>query len=268
MSAGGGMRRVWVVMPMFNEVRHVCHTLRGLPGWVSGVVLVDDGSNDGSAAEVKKLSDPRVRIVTHHERRGVGAALSSGLGAVCETDAQVVVTMDADGQMSAEDLPAVVEPIANGSADYVKGSRFDAPDGGSGMPLMRRIANRALSRHLSGVLGDPRLSDAHCGYTAMVPRIAQKLAATTLHPTYGVYNDILYHVLANASNRVRYVPVRTVYGDEKSHLGWADVVRLLRLTLSLQRRGAGGAAAKPGSLPLPAVDSRSSPRRSRGWMSS
>ncbi len=255
-------QHVWVVMPMYNEASHVGGTLEGLPDWVDGVLVVDDGSDDGSGDRVAAIRDPRVVIHRHDRRLGVGAALSTGFQRVLGTAADIVVTMDADGQMAVGDLPGVLEPVASGRVDYAKGSRFHRDASLADMPWGRRWANRLISWHLARVVGDLRLRDAHCGYTAMARYLVRMLEAVPLHPTYGVYNDILARVVGSVGvDRVAYVPVETLYADERSHLRMRDAARLARLTWTLQRRHrrAQSASHPLSGRPIPAKSRTRSP---------
>src|SRR6185503_7315207 len=88
--------------------------------------------------------DPRVRVERHRRNRGVGRAIVTGYRCALEAGADVVVVMAGDDQMDPEDLPALVEPVASGRADYAKGNRFVHPERMK-MPFFRRAAGAALS---------------------------------------------------------------------------------------------------------------------------
>ena len=129
-------KRVAVVVPAFNESEHIQSVVREVPDWVDRVVVVDDASDDGTSEKATGVSD-RVVIVRHQENRGVGAALRSGYDRALLEGADVVAVMAGDGQMRAEELEAIVEPVARGLADYSKGDRTSHPEADR-MPRVRR----------------------------------------------------------------------------------------------------------------------------------
>jgi len=220
---------------MYNEVMHVAATLRSVPALVDDIVVVDDGSSDGSSEAVRAVGDARVRLVVHETRLGVGCALRTGLRAASGLGPDLLVTMDADGQMSPADLPRLLAPLADGDASYVKGNRFAPGISRRDMPLHRRLVNWLSSAYFRRVLRDPGLQDVQCGYTAMTADTAQVLVERGFHTSYGVHNDILSRVLSIPGSRVAYVPVAAIYGGERSHLRLRDVLRLAVLTVRLTR---------------------------------
>ncbi len=118
--------------------------------------------------------------------------------------------------MDPSDLPAVVEPVTSGRADYVKGNRFHAPGSAAGMPLSRRAGGRVLSWATARAIGRP-ISDSQCGFTALSRAACEALDLAALWPRYGYPNDLLSQV-ARRGMRIVEVPVRTVYADEVSRL--------------------------------------------------
>jgi len=228
--------RVAVVMPMYNEARHVAEALANVPPLVDEIVVVDDGSSDGSATVVRAAGDRRVRLVSHPHRLGVGRALLSGFNEAIRRTPDLVVTMDSDGQMSGEDLPGLLKPLTSGAATYVKGNRFAPNISRHAMPLNRRLVNRLSSAYFSYFLVEPRLQDVQCGYTAMRLTATQMLVERGFHPSYGVYNDMLSRVLDTPGESVEYVPVAAVYGAEKSHLRVQDALRLGLLAIQIPLR--------------------------------
>src|SRR5690348_2513866 len=119
--------RVAVVIPAFNEVRAIGNTIRTVPSFVDHVLVIDDASTDGTEREAREASALRdtpdqVEIVKHTTNHGVGGAIASGYRRALELGVHVAVVMAGDGQMDPADLPALLDPIARGDADYVKGN--------------------------------------------------------------------------------------------------------------------------------------------------
>jgi dolichol-phosphate mannosyltransferase len=163
------MLRVAVVLPMYNEADNVAALLERLDGVrkPAGLDLtalaVDDGSRDTTHAALVRLAPryPFLRIVQHPGNRGLAAALRTGIGQALSLrgpGVDALAFMDADLTHAPEDLPRLIEPIAENRADFVLGSRY-APGGGMrGVPWPRRmvsiIGNAAVRRLLGVPIGD------------------------------------------------------------------------------------------------------------------
>jgi glycosyltransferase involved in cell wall biosynthesis len=211
--------RVAVVVPAWEEAPRVARVLRGIPPWVDRVIVVDDASEDATSTVAREVGDARVEVLRHERNRGVGAAIVTGYrralgGLGAPRDAFVV--MAGDGQMDPMDLPGLVDPIARGEADYVKGTRFRAHDVKRTMPAARRWAGLAFSWATSRAIGRP-ISDSQCGYTALSRRACEGIDLDGLWSGYGYPNDLLSQ-LALRGFRIAETPVRPVYADEVSRL--------------------------------------------------
>jgi glycosyltransferase involved in cell wall biosynthesis len=211
--------RVAVVVPAWEEAPRIARVLRGIPPWVDRVIVVDDASVDATSDVARGVGDPRVEVLCHERNRGVGAAIATGYrralaGIGGPRDAYVV--MAGDGQMDPVDLPRLVDPIARGEADYVKGDRFRAHDVKRSMPVARRCAGLVFSWATSRAIGTP-ISDSQCGYTALSRRACEGLDLDGLWRGYGYPNDLLSQ-LALRRFRIAEAPVRPVYADEVSRL--------------------------------------------------
>lgn len=218
--------RVVVVVPAWNEAPRIGRVVGTVPEWVDEIVVVDDASQDGTAAAARAAGDPRVVVERHPVNRGVGAAIVTGYRRACGSPGgprDAFAVMAGDGQMDPRDLRAVVEPVTSGVADYVKGDRFrgQGPAGPPAMPVTRRIGGRALSWATSRAIGRP-ISDSQCGYTAIARGACEAIDLDGLWPGFGYPNDLLSLVTLRGL-RVAEVPVRAVYADEVSRLGLRHV---------------------------------------------
>lgn len=209
-----------VVVPAFNEAEAIASTVRTIPSWVDRVVVVDDASRDATARLARRARRRAIDVVRHPANRGVGAAIVTGYRRVLALGLDVAVVMAGDGQMDPADLPALLDPIADGRAAYVKGNRFRHPDVWREMPALRLTGNVLLSLATKAVSGYWRLFDSQCGYTAIARPALAALDLDRLFPRYGYPNDLLARLHA-AGIAAADVPVRPIYGPR-----WKSGIRL------------------------------------------
>ncbi|HEV3031560.1 MAG TPA: glycosyltransferase family 2 protein [Polyangia bacterium] len=224
-------RTVAVVIPAYNERDKIAATIRSVPGYVDHILVVDDGSSDGTAAAARRHAGRRrggvVEVLRHEVNRGVGAAIASGYARAVALGVQVTAVMAGDGQMDPADLPRLLEPVAAGRADYAKGNRFAWPGGWRRMPRARMVGNLLLSLATRVASGYWRLLDSQCGYTAASLPALLAIAPQKMFARYGYPNDLLAR-LGAAGARVVDVPVRPVYGP-----AWRSGLRPVRVALPI-----------------------------------
>jgi glycosyltransferase involved in cell wall biosynthesis len=212
--------RIAIVIPAFNEELKVARTVRDVPAWADHILVVDDASRDRTFVEAARAQRRGLEVLRHPRNRGVGAAIATGYRRALALGVDAAVVMAGDGQMDPADLPALLAPIVDGSADYVKGNRFARGDVWRVMPPARLAGNIALSLVTKITSGYWQLFDSQCGYTVASARALAVIDAAGLFPRYGYPNDLLARLHA-AKLRVCDVPVRAVYGD-----GWRSGIRL------------------------------------------
>jgi glycosyltransferase involved in cell wall biosynthesis len=228
---------IGVVIPAFNEERFIPRTLGTMPGLVDRITVVDDGSHDGTAAQVRQAGDPRVELIRHDRNQGVGGAILTGYRHLMDAGLDVLVVMAGDGQMDPEDLPALLDPVVAGTADYAKGNRLYHPDTPRVMPAWRLVGNVALSVLTRVTAGYPGIVDSQCGYTATRAEILSRIALEKVYPRYGFPNDLLAH-LHSAGARITHVQVRPIYEGQGTGIRPLTAVPALSwvLTRSLVQR--------------------------------
>jgi glycosyltransferase involved in cell wall biosynthesis len=223
-----------IVIPALNEAPRLPALLGSLPERLAGVarlqvIVVDDGSSDRTAEAARTAG---AMVVSHRVNLGAGAALETGTEAAIKAGADVIVHMDADGQHSPRDLPALLWAIQAG-ADYAAGARsFKRP-----MPLLFIAGNHLLSV-VTRLLFKVRHPDTQCGFRAFR---ASAWPALKWHASdYSFCSEIL--VRAQRSGvRLRSVPVRTIYLDRYKGTGINDGLGILQ-KLIFWRLGIGWAA--------------------------
>ena len=206
-------RTIVVVMPAYNEAKLIRASVEGVPGFVDHIVVVDDASAD-TTAQIARAVDRQVDVIEHESNRGVGAAITTGCRHALSLGADLTAVMAADGQMDPADLPALLAPLITGEADYVKGDRLSWPEASKAMPWHRWLGNHVFSLLTRLAIGFD-LQDSQCGYVAMNRRTQDELDWDGLWKGYGYPNDLLSQ-LAVCGLRVREIPVRPVYGPERS----------------------------------------------------
>ena len=113
-----------MVIPAHNEALQLSRVFETMPDFVDKIVVVDDCSNDDTAATVRRYqtANDRIILLQHSTNQGCGGALATGYKWARDNAIDVAVRMDGDGQMNPNDLPAILDPVVEERADYCKGS--------------------------------------------------------------------------------------------------------------------------------------------------
>jgi glycosyltransferase involved in cell wall biosynthesis len=228
---------VAVAIPAFRAEATIGQVIATLPDFVDRVVVVDDASPDGTAAALAAVSDARLTVVRHERNRGVGGAMKTAFQRCLELGVDVVVKMDSDGQMDPARLPALLDALVDTGCDYAKGNRFLDEHALRAMPRVRLLGNLALTFLTKMASGYWHIFDPQNGYVACRASMLRRLELDALADDYFFENDMLVH-LNILEGRVRDVPMPARYGDERSSMRLAMVLRRfpLRLVDRLRKR--------------------------------
>lgn len=171
------MTRRVVLIPVYNEVRHLDGLLARLREVYDGdVVCIDDGSSDGSACVLKKIEDQRTRVVLQGRNRGYGATLLHGFREVIHAEYDYMITMDSDGQHRPDWISGFFKDIA--AWDIVSGSRYCKESDSEGrVPSDRRAINVRVTDVINDITGFG-ITDAFCGFKAYRVSALAKLDIT------------------------------------------------------------------------------------------
>jgi glycosyltransferase involved in cell wall biosynthesis len=206
-------RRFLTALPVYNEANHVLPVLDEVLQHSPEVLVVDDGSTDGTRELLGQRND--IYVVRHPKNRGYGAALQSAFDYTLRNGYEVLVTIDCDGQHQPKRIPDFVADCS-GNVDIVSGSRYlQQFAGDSAPPEDRRQINRQITEVLNRRLG-LQLTDAFCGFKAYR---AEALARLDITETGYAMPLELWVQAADLGLRVIELPVPLIYLDEKRSFG-------------------------------------------------
>jgi glycosyltransferase involved in cell wall biosynthesis len=210
--------KISVVIPVFNErdtiAEVVSRVRRALDGKDAEIVVVDDGSTDGTREALRSIAG--IRLIEHERNQGKGAALRTGFAAA---SGDVVIVQDADLEYDPRDYPKLLEPIEDGRADVVFGSRFL---GGPHRVLFfwHYLANKLLT-WLSNLFTNLNLSDMETGY-----KVFRRPVLERIHIRSDRFNFEPEITAKVAKTRCRVYEVPISYSgrtyDEGKKIGWRD----------------------------------------------
>lgn len=215
-----------VVIPALNEERRIADVVRRVKEQIPAVVVVDDGSSDGTRREAEAAG---AVVLRHDVNRGKGEALQTGFRHAREQGYSFVITMDGDGQHAPADLPRFVEAYQSTGIPVWVGNRMADT---RGMPPVRRWTNRFMSWLLSRDMGQ-HVPDTQCGFRLFRMDVVPESA--TQSARFAAESEVLLQ-LADRGVKIGSVPIATIYGDEKSKIHpFRDTVRFIDMLLRHRR---------------------------------
>ena len=219
------MKTTVVVVPGFNVARTIGSLVVQLTPMGCEVVVVDDGSTDRTADVAHTAG---ARVLRHPQNIGKGRSLRDGFAEALTRGAQVVVTMDGDGQHLPGDLPRLLEALQADGVGVVVGNRMQNL---RNMPWGRRVTNWLMSRGISRLCGQ-WVPDSQCGFRAVRREVLEQITLTT--ERYEIESELLIKA-ARVGFRLVSVPITTIYRNERSRIRpVADTVRFFRFLRTLR----------------------------------
>ncbi|MGH3994600.1 MAG: glycosyltransferase family 2 protein [Pseudonocardiaceae bacterium] len=227
--------RVSFLIPAFNEaatVEDVLRRVEELP-FEKQVIVVDDGSTDGTAEIVERFAEGREHVqLIRQANRGKGAALRA---AIPHVDGDIAVIQDADMEYDPADVPALVEPILRGAADVVFGSRLSGGKPQRAYLFWHLVGNRFLSL-LTNVLYNTTLSDMETGYKAFRADVLRSLDLS--EDDFAIEPEITSKI-CRQKLRIYELPI-AYYGrtyDEGKKITWRDGFKAVKVLLRVRFTG-------------------------------
>ena len=206
-------RRVIALIPAYNEVARVGEVVAQARPRVDEVIVIDDGSSDGTAAAAEQAG---ARVLRHEQNRGKGGAIATALDYFGRSDAEFAILLDADGQHDPAEIAKFVETADREQADIVVGTRMGDT---SKMPVVRRLTNEFTSWVTSRLAGQ-RIPDSQCGYRLLRRNVLEDLRLSTAR--FETETEMLIQA-ARAGHRIISIPIRTIY--ESGHTSHIHPVR-------------------------------------------
>lgn len=214
-----------IVVPVYNEAATITQVIDCLQATLRPllfeILLIDDGSTDGTNEHIHRFSSDSVRVFTHAMNRGKGAALRT---AFRECRGDIIVIQDADLEYDPRDIPRLIKPILDGKAEVVFGSRFHGEV--QRVHLFTHRLGNAILTFLSNLMTNLNLSDMECGYKAFRREALESFEVR--ENRFGVEPEITAKV-ARRGYRVSEVLVSYSGRDysEGKKIGWKDALRAL-----------------------------------------
>ncbi len=206
--------RFLTALPVYNEAKYIDEVLDQVVKFSDDVLVVDDGSLDGSADVLSRRND--VTVVAHPSNRGYGAAVMTAFQYAIDHDYDVLVTIDCDGQHEPQMIRQFVQKYAETGADIISGSRYlDRFEENTQAPAQRRLINQQVTQTLNNRL-DFNLTDAFCGFKAYKVASLPKLRLT--ETGYAMPLE-LWVQAACAKFKIVEVAVPLIYLDENRSFG-------------------------------------------------
>lgn len=195
-----------IVIPAYNEEKIITTVIKKIPKKIPGIskidiIVVDDGSKDKTAILAKKSG---AKVFSHLVNQGVGAATITGFEAAKKIKADIVITLDADGQHDSKEITRLIKPILEKKADIVLGSRnFQVKK----MPLIKIIGNLVMS-WLTFVLYNLWIRDSQSGFKAISKGALEQIKL--ISSGYEICSELVGEI-KRLNLRYIEVPVKTIY---------------------------------------------------------
>jgi len=209
------------IIPAYCEEKHVGNVVRRTRQQLDHVLVIDDGSNDQTAQRAREAG---AEVIVHSQNRGKGEAIKTGLRHWLDRQFTHVIVLDADGQHLPEEIDRFIAAAASAAEpSFFLGNRMNNL---TGMPFIRRVVNRYMSRRIS-LLSAQQIPDTQCGFRMLDRQLIPELLGGANRFDYETEMLI---IASRKGYRIESVPITTVYSDEVSNIQPVrDAVRFFKL---------------------------------------
>ena len=207
-----------VIVPAYNEIAAIGAVVEKLIKRGLDVVVIDDGSEDGSGELARRNG---AHVIRHDEKMGKGKALRHGFEYALKQNYDQVVTLDGDGQHDVDDIDQFLKKSLESPKSIVTGTRLGSPEG---MPWLRLLTNRIMSGFIS-LACHQSIPDTQCGYRLISCDILRAISISS--SDFEIETEVLIKA-AKKGFRIHSVPIRTIYRNEASKINpLLDTVRFV-----------------------------------------
>jgi len=203
---------VWIIIPSLNEAPVIRKTIEGIIPYGYNIVVVDDGSNDGTC---EKVIDLPICILSHSVNLGQGAALQTGIEYALKQGADFLITFDSDGQHNPEDIKKFLNPLRHEHYDVVLGSRFINRENFETIPKLKKKVLQ-LATWFTRITTRLNVTDTHNGFRAFSRKAAMNIKIMQNRMAHA--SEIL-HIIAQKKMRYKEIPTSILYTDYSTKKG-------------------------------------------------
>ena len=202
--------KVVIGMPAFNESERIREIINEIKNKSDDIIVCNDGSTDSTGIIAEKMG---AIVINHEKNLGYGSAIKSIFLKAKEIEADILITFDADGQHRVEDIQSVIQPIIDGDADIIIGSRF-LKEHNTDMPKYRKIGIKTIT-NLTNLGSEIKLTDSQSGFRAYHKRVISHI--TPSENGMGVSTEILIKA-KKEQFRIKEISIKVSYeGDTSTH---------------------------------------------------
>lgn len=219
--------KTFVVVPAYNEAKHIEDTLKAIKKHTKNIIIVDDGSKDAT----KKIASKHGLVLSHIINLGKGAALRTGCDYAIQQGATHIIVIDSDGQHDPQKIPEFLTALKK--HDIIYGYRHFSKD----MPFVLRLGNKALSLAIRILFG-VKVQDTQCGFRAFTKKAYEKIAWESTG--YAMESEMIARA---AKHNIAFAEllIPTIYNDNYKGTSAFDGIKImltliyLKITLTLSR---------------------------------
>lgn len=220
--------KIWVVIPAYNEAQSLEPILFKLKEKRLSIMVIDDGSKDGTYNVAKKIAD---KVIINQRNMGKGMSLQKAIGFLLENEKfDYIMMMDGDGQHSVSDIEKFMKEAQAGE-EFVVGNRMESP---TGMPNTRILTNKIMSWFISRLISQ-NIPDSQCGFRLIARNVLEGIKFRT--NKFEVESEILIKA-AKDGVKIKSIPIQSIYfRHKKSKIHpFLDTFRFIRFIFSLDNK--------------------------------
>jgi glycosyltransferase involved in cell wall biosynthesis len=225
-----GYRDIAILIPAYNEDKYIKHVIENCAVYGMDIIVVDDGSVDSTAAQVRLLikeAGNKLKLITHPYNMGKGRALITGFSYIIKKKYMGVITIDADGQHDTAEIKKFVETVKDKDPDLIIGNRLENT---LGMPFIR-LATNVFTSWIISRIADKKISDVQSGYRYLKTSAIKKIKLNTCN--FDTEPEIVMRA-GWYDMKILNIPIKTIYHkDFVSHVNpIKDTLKFFRLVIN------------------------------------